>query len=209
MDAASNDLSVLAPNHHAHHRGFSGLVGWIAALSIRSGRTGNAKLAIDLTGLHAGDRVVDIGCGPGVAARLSAEHGAIVTGVDPATVMLRVARRADRARAVTWRRGVAEALPLPDRSQDIAWSLSTVHHWPDLEGGLSEVRRVLTTGGRFLATERRVRDGATGHASHGWTPQQAESFAELCASAGLSDVEVSSHDSERGVLLAVRGHASS
>jgi ubiquinone/menaquinone biosynthesis C-methylase UbiE len=172
-----------------------------------TGRTDNAELAAALTCLRPSDRVVDIGCGPGVAARLSAERGALVTGVDPAAVMLRVARRADRRRAVTWLRGVAEALPLPDRSQDIAWSLSTVHHWPDLEGGLTEVCRVLTTGGRFLATERRVKAGATGLASHGWTLGQAETFAALCESAGLGDIEVSTHDSARGVLLAVLGHA--
>jgi ubiquinone/menaquinone biosynthesis C-methylase UbiE len=52
--------------------------------------------------------------------------------------MLRVASRADRRRSVTWLR-VAEALPLPDRSHDVAWSLSTVHHWPDLMAGLAEV----------------------------------------------------------------------
>ncbi len=129
-----------------------------------------------------------------------------MTGVDPATVMLRVARRPTTS-SCHLAAGVAEALPLPDRSHDIAWSLSTVHHWPDLEGGLAEVRRVLTPGGRFLATERRVKPGATGHASHGWTTQQAERFAELCQSAGFSSVEVSSHDSARGVLLAVLAHA--
>ena len=75
---------------------------------------------------------------PRVAARLSAERSAIVTGIDPAPVMLRVASRADRRRSVTWLR-VAEALPLPDRSHDVAWSLSTVHHWPDLMAGLAEV----------------------------------------------------------------------
>jgi ubiquinone/menaquinone biosynthesis C-methylase UbiE len=123
-----------------------------------------------------------------------------------ASTVLRVARRADRRRAVTWLRGAAEALPLPDLSQDIAWSLSTVHHWPDIDGGLNEARRVLTAGGRFLATERRVKAGALGLASHGWTTQQAETFATLCDSAGFCDVEVSSHASARGVLLAVLGH---
>lgn len=203
MATPSNDPTVLAPNHHGHHPGFSGLTGWIAALSMRFGRTGDAELAITLTDLHPGAGVADIGCGPGVAARLAAERGAIVTGIDPSEVMLGFARRGDRRRAVTWRQGAAEALPLPDRSVDIAWSLSTVHHWPDLSGGLAEVRRVLAPGGRFLATERRVKAGATGHASHGWTTQQAETFAELCESAGFDDVRTSSHDTKRGIFLAV------
>lgn len=208
MDDTSNDLPHLAPNHHAHYPGFSGLIGWIAARSMSKGRTDAANLAIDLTNQQPGDRLVDIGCGPGVAARLSAELGAIVTGIDPAAVMLRVAGRADRRKAVTWRQGVAEALPLPDDSQDIAWALSTVHHWPDLDGGLSEVLRVLTTGGRFLAIERRVEPGATGLASHGWTTRQAERLAELCESTGLHQVEVSSHNTKRGAVLAVLALAS-
>ncbi len=122
--------------------------------------------------------------------------------------MLGVARKADRGRAVTWRQGTAEALPLPDHSVDIAWSLSTVHHWPDLSGGLAEVRRVLALGGRFLAIKRRVKAGATGHASHGSTTQQAETFAELCESSGFDGVHTSSHDTKRGILLAVMTHIS-
>jgi ubiquinone/menaquinone biosynthesis C-methylase UbiE len=207
MATPSKDPAVLAPNHHGQHPGFSGITGWIAALSMRFGRTGDAELAITLTDLHPGTCIVDIGCGPGVAARLAAQRGATVTGVDPSEVMLGVARKDDRRRGVTWLQGAAEALPLPDHSLDIAWSLATVHHWPDLGGGLAEVCRVLAPGGRFLATERRVRPGATGHASHGWTTQQAETFAELCKSAGLHDVHTSSHDTKRGVLLAVLARA--
>jgi ubiquinone/menaquinone biosynthesis C-methylase UbiE len=205
----SHDCSPLVPNHHCHYPGFSGLTGWIAALTMSRGRTDNAELAIDLTKLTAGERVVDIGCGPGAAARLSAELGAHVTGIDPASVMLRVARKADRHHAVTWRQGTAEALPLPDGSHDVAWSLSTVHHWGDLDAGLAEVRRVLTPHGRFVATERLVKFGATGHAGHGWTTEQADRFAELCESAGLHRVTVSRHHSARGELLAVLASAHS
>ncbi|MGH9017144.1 MAG: class I SAM-dependent methyltransferase [Acidimicrobiales bacterium] len=208
MATASNDPAVLVPNHHGHHRGFSGISGWIAALSMRSGRTGDAELALSLTGVVSGRRVVDIGCGPGVAARLAAARGAEVTGVDPSGVMLSVARRDDRRRTVTWAQGAAENLPLADNSVDVAWSLSTVHHWPDLDAGLAEVRRVLAGGGCFLATERCVKPGATGLASHGWTTQQAESFAALCTSAGFHDVRCSSHETKRGLLVAVLAHTS-
>ena len=56
--------------------------------------------------------------------------------------------------------------------------------------GLAEVSRVLSPGGRFFAIERRVRPGATGLASHGWTDQQAVSFADCCRTAGLDDVRI-------------------
>src|SRR4051812_30795642 len=100
------------PNHHAHHRGFSGATGWIAALSMVFGREGDARLAARLTGLQRGDQVIDVGCGPGVAVRHAATVGASVTGVDPAAVMLRVARRLARTEGVRFVDGTAEALPL-------------------------------------------------------------------------------------------------
>ena len=203
MTDGATGATPVVPNHHGDHPGFSGFTGWIAAQTMRVKRARAAEVAIELTGLTAGDRLVDIGCGPGVAARLAAKRGATVVGVDPATVMLDVARRHDGRRTVTWREGVVEALPLPDASCDVAWSLATVHHWPDVDGGLAEVRRVLGDGGRFLATERRVKPGATGLASHGWTDRQAEVFAELCRSAGFGSVDVVSRRNGRGSLLAV------
>ena len=39
--------------------------------------------------------------------------------------------------------GVAEAIPLPEGSAAVAWSIATVHHWSDIDAGLREVRRVL------------------------------------------------------------------
>jgi ubiquinone/menaquinone biosynthesis C-methylase UbiE len=199
--------TTLVPNHHANYKGLAGITGVIAALSMRSGREGTADLAIELTALAAGERLVDIGCGPGVAARRAAARGAIVVGVDPADTMLRVARFDDRAGAVTWRKGGAEVLPLAEHSCDVAWSLSAVHHWPDLVGGLAEVRRVLAPGGRFLATERRVAAGATGLGTHGWTDAQAARFAADCTAAGFAGVDVSHHATNRGLTLAVLARA--
>ena len=39
--------------------------------------------------------------------------------------------------------GVVEAIPLQDGSASIVWSIATVHHWGDIDGGLREARRVL------------------------------------------------------------------
>lgn len=179
------------PNHHADHAGFSGPAGLVAALSMIGGRDGDARLAARLSGLGPDDAVVDIGCGPGVAARHAARLGAGVTGVDPAPVMLRVARLLTRSSvAVCYVAGAAEALPVPDDSASIVWSIATVHHWADIDAGLREVRRVLRGGGRLVAIERRTRPGARGHAGHGWTDDQAQAFAEHCREHGFADVRV-------------------
>ena len=178
----------LAPNHHADHPRFSGIGGLLAGLTMILGRGGVARLAADLAAVTSADRVVDVGCGPGAAARAAARRGAAVTGVDPAPVMLSLARRlTGRGTSVTWIEGAAEGLPLPDRSATVLWSISTAHHWRDLEASLAEAHRVLAPHGRLLVIERRCKPGATGLASHGWTDAQADVFAETCSTAGFAD----------------------
>src|ERR1700719_2126276 len=83
---------ALVPNHHGNYPKFSGVNGLVAALSMAFGREGDARVAARLSGIGADDTLVDVGCGPGVAARYAAGLGARVTGLDPAPVMLRVAR---------------------------------------------------------------------------------------------------------------------
>ncbi len=198
-----NTLPV--PNHHASHPGFSGAGGLVAAVSFLFGRDRAADLAIELARLGPGDRLVDIGCGPGIAAHRASTLGADVIGVDPASVMLRVARaRWRRRRGLDWRIGTAESLPVDDGWASVVWSLSTVHHWADVDAGLAEVRRVLAPGGRFVVTERRIHDSdAAGTASHGWTVEQPESFAEYCRRHGFTDVTAARHAGQPTILSVV------
>jgi ubiquinone/menaquinone biosynthesis C-methylase UbiE len=173
------------------------------------GAAGNARLAERLSELAAGDAVADIGCGPGTAARRAARLATAVVGIDPAPVMLRFAR------FLTWRsthpvryaEGSAEALPLPDSSVTVAWSIACVHHWNNLDSGLQEARRVLKPGGRLVAIERLSRPGAKGLASHGWTAEQATAFADRCLAHGFTNTEVNQHRSGRRTRVSVTATA--
>lgn len=191
----------LPVNHHADHPGFSGWTGTLyAVIFLLAGRR-NARRAVEIAAVGADDHVVDIGCGPGNAVRLAAGRGARVTGLDPSPAMLRVARAVTRRRpGIAWAQGSAETIPLPDAAATVVWSLATVHHWRDVTQGLAEVVRVLRPGGRLLAIERHSPPDATGVAGHGWTAQQAESFAAQSRHAGLTDVTVRSSDSTWVVL---------
>lgn len=196
MSSSSSPTPAAAtpPNHHAHHPGFSGISGVVAAVKFLIGRSNAADLAIELSGVAPDDRVIDIGCGPGVAARRARSIGARVIGIDPSAAMLRVARLRWIGSGIEWRIGTAESLGVADASSTIVWSLATVHHWADLDAGLAETRRALQPGGRFLAMERRIDDPfADGVASHGWTVEQAETFADLCRDAGFVDVTTAVH----------------
>ena len=197
--------TTTAPNHHAHYPRFAGTRGLVAALSMVAGRGSDARLAARLAELEPGDIVIDIGCGPGAAARHAARRGASVIGVDPAAVMRRVARMLTLPFAhVRYVEGTAEEIPVPDSSATVVWSIATVHHWQDVEAGLREVRRVLPPGGRLVAIERRTVPGAHGHASHGWTPEQAQAFADHCAATGFEHLIVEENTDGRRTTLSVR-----
>lgn len=121
-------------------------------------------------------------------------------------MMLRLARTCTRGNLpVRWLQGTVENLPLPDSCATAAWSVATVHHWRNVTAGLAEVLRVLAPGGRFLAIERDVRADATGLASHGWTEDQAQSFAAQCRSAGFDGVRVERRTCGRRVVWVVQG----
>jgi ubiquinone/menaquinone biosynthesis C-methylase UbiE len=201
-----NAAPLQAVNHHADYPGFAGVAGLVGSLLFLAiGRT-NARLAVDIASVTAADHVVDIGCGPGVAVRAAAGRGARATGIDPASVMLRMARAVTRGRdGIVWAEGAAESLPVPTGSATVVWSLATVHHWKDVTKGLAEAHRVLAPGGRVLAIERQVAPDATGIASHGWTEQQAESFAAQCRTAGFDDVRVEGRSAGRRAAWAVHG----
>ena len=199
----ANQTSI--PNHHAQYPGFAGLTGLIAAASMVFGREDDARLAEHLSELAAGDTVADVGCGPGTAVRRAAKRGASVVGVDPAPVMLRVARLLTRPNeTVRFVEGSAESLPLADASVSVLWSIASVHHWSDLHAALREAHRVLVPGGRFVAIERRSQPGARGHASHGWTDEQAVAFADHCLAHGFIDPRVDRHSGGRRATVSVR-----
>ncbi|MCH7789561.1 MAG: class I SAM-dependent methyltransferase [Acidobacteria bacterium] len=203
-------MDQLAPNHHADYPQFAGPFGYVAGLTMTVGRGRDARLVADMAGLKPTDHVLDLGCGPGTAARMTARGGVRVTGVDPSKPMLALARLLSRFRKpsaeIDWVRSGAENLLVPDDAVTTCWSLASVHHWPDLERGLQEVHRVLSPGGLFLALEKRTQPGAKGNASHGWTADQAKRFASMLAEFEFSNAEVTNHDLGRRKVVVVIAH---
>lgn len=78
--------------------------------------------------------VVNVGAGAGSYEPTDRK----VVAVEPSSVM--IAQRSPEAAPA--REGIAEALPLGNKSVDAAMGALTIHHWDDLTAGLAEMRRV-------------------------------------------------------------------
>jgi arsenite methyltransferase len=104
--------------------------------------------------LAPGERVLDIGSGPGFLAAEMAEEvgpGGSVHGIDPSDSMLAIAR--GRETPVEYDRGDALALPFPDEQFDVAVSTQVYEYVDDIATALAEARRVLRPGGRLLVLD--------------------------------------------------------
>lgn len=103
---------------------------------------------------RAGERVLDIGFGPGISlmqlARLAPT--ATLAGVDVSAVMVRAARRrtATLTPSPDLREGSAAELSWADHTFDAVCSTNSVQLWQPLLASLTEVWRVLRPGGRLV-----------------------------------------------------------
>lgn len=93
------------------------------------------------TKVGAGTRLLDVGCGPGLAAQLAAERGALVAGLDAAETSLMIARK--RTPDGDFRTGELEALPWPDAAFDVVTSFNAFQFAADIHNALREARRVV------------------------------------------------------------------
>jgi SAM-dependent methyltransferase len=165
-----------------------------------------ASQLADFAGVAAGQRVLDVGCGPGaltteLVRRLGAAN---VAAVDPSEPFVAAAR--ERHPGVSVQRAAAEELPFADREFDAAVAQLVVHFMADPVAGLREMARVTRKEGVVAAC---VWDHAGGHGplSLFWEAaleldpdakgesQLAGSreghLAELFEAAGLQDIEES------------------
>jgi arsenite methyltransferase len=107
----------------------------------------------------AGERVLDIGSGPGLlAGELAAAVGPTgrVCGIDVSADMLARAQARDLPAGcapVDYLTAGAQRLPYPDDTFDLAVSTQVMEYVPDVAAALAEAYRVLRPGGRLLVLD--------------------------------------------------------
>lgn len=140
----------------------------------------------------SGDRVLDVGCGPGSDAAVFAGRGLDVVGMDVTQSFLTAA---DEDVDGSFCRGDARHLPFATDSFDGVWACASLHHVPKAEvvDALAECRRVLTPDGAFFCSVKRGDgEGLEPDEDHGsgddrfFAYYAGDEFADCLDSAGLA-----------------------
>jgi len=123
--------------------------GWAHFVPLEVMTTPPAARLIRHARVRAGQRVLDVCCGTGVAAITASRAGASVTGLDFTPQLLERARENARIAGVSveWHEGDLEALPFPDVSFDVVLSQYGHMFAPRPDVALAQMLRVLKPGG--------------------------------------------------------------
>lgn len=112
------------------------------------------RIVRDALAAVPGERIADVGCGPGFyCAELAEDVGpeGSVAGVDESAAMLELARRrCAGVPTIELRQGDATAVPLADASADAAISVQVQEYVEDVGAALAELHRIVRPGGRVL-----------------------------------------------------------
>lgn len=105
-------------------------------------------------GAQQGERILDVGCGPGFYVAEILERvgpSGEVVGVDSSPPMLGLAaRRCENHANVTFHEAQATLLPADDGSFDAALTVQVLEYVSEIDAALAEMRRVLRSGGRLV-----------------------------------------------------------
>jgi SAM-dependent methyltransferase len=105
------------------------------------------KTVHDATGVTSGTRLLDVGCGSGLACAMAAARGAEASGIDASAAMVELA--GERLPQADLRVGDMVALPYRDDRFDVVTFVNSFFFAADRERTLDEARRVTRPGGKI------------------------------------------------------------
>lgn len=167
--------------------------------SMEKGHRPVGEQAIELMNIPAHADVLDVGCGSGWATRLMAQKASEgrVVGIDISDEMVRVAEQESASFSnVEFRVATAEKLPFVDGEFTNAFSMESLYYYADMLAALKEIKRVLASGGVFVAVMDLYKENEP---THQWVEQlnvpvqllSSAEYVELFESAGFKNVVAS------------------
>ena len=164
------------------------IAGWV--MGHRSSNVQRNKWAVELLDVQPTDRVLELGCGPGVAVAALAGGATrgLVVGVDHSEVMIRQARRRNAAAIRQGRvrliHSPVERLQVINGPFDAALAVNNVGMWPEPTTQLRDIGRLLRPGGRIALVSQPRCLGATAATS----AEAADRLRALLSQAGFRDL---------------------
>jgi ubiquinone/menaquinone biosynthesis C-methylase UbiE len=175
-----------------------------------------AQQLVQRASLRPGERVLDVGCGTGIVARLAAERiapGGSVVGLDVNPGMLAVAKQVTPPDvSVEWHQASAEVMPLPDDRFDAVLCQMSLQFVPDRARALKEIRRVLAADGRCVlnlpgpeaplfevlaeSMARHIAPDAAGFVRHVFSLNDEGEIRALLEDAGFRQLEVAAEEQD-------------
>jgi SAM-dependent methyltransferase len=132
---------------------------------------------LDAAAVGDGTRVLDVGCGTGLALVLARERGAKVAGIDVTPGLLEIARR--RLPGSDLREADMEYLPFPDGAFDVVLGVNSFQFAGDPLRAFAEAARVTRPGGlvaaSLFAAPERSQSTVVHHAMSALSPPGKES----------------------------------
>jgi trans-aconitate methyltransferase len=173
----------------ARPRGILGaLAGWVMAN--RPSNVERNRWSVDLLDVRPDDRVLEIGCGPGLAlaycvAKLEGGH---VVGIDHSEVMIAAASKRNAAAikggALELVTGSIDRLPTLGLTFTKALAVNVAQFFPDKTALFSAIAAVMAPNGLIAATSQ----PRTAKPTHADALRMASAFSEAMTDAGFADI---------------------
>lgn len=168
------------------------MAGWV--MGRRSSNVRRNRWAVELLDPQPTERVLELGCGPGVALASLAERApqGLVVGVDHSDVMLGQARRRNAAAVAAGRIRLVHAsvehvvgrVDVTGGPFDAALAVNTVGFWAEPADRLREIRSLLRPGGRIALVSQPRCPGATSATS----TAAGDELADALVAAGFDGI---------------------
>jgi SAM-dependent methyltransferase len=149
------------------------------------------RLTGEMLRVSPGDRVIDVGCGPGNYTRYLAEASGsgLVVGIDASEAMVAAAAKRSGSTNSAYLRADACALPFEDGTFDAACSVGVIHMIEEPLQALEEMVRVLAPGGRLTVVASCARPGQAGRVRGGVTVFAHDELTGALRRGGLVDID--------------------
>lgn len=138
---AGKTYDVIAQDYH-YYRTKKYPAGWFYNEMLEMPTT------LKLFGNVKNKKILDIGCGTGIYAKILVRKGAKVKGIDISKEMIKIARKENPK--IEFKIGNAEKLPYKNKEFDIVLAALVMEHFSRWDRLLKEIKRVLKNKGLFL-----------------------------------------------------------